>query len=193
MSSRRFIVAALFTSLSAAAFVSAQPGAGDKPAPSQPANAQPGGPAGPGAGDRQRSARPADGQPESLERLMKSMGRGLRTLKKQADNPEMKNENLQILADMQRVAVQTKTMKPEHLPEKDQEAYLQDYRLQQIDLLGLLLRAERSLLKGDYADAAKAVVEVDALRDSAHKKFAPEEDEHLGLPPARGNTPPAKK
>lgn len=189
MSSRRIVVAALLASLGAAAFVSAQPGADDKPAPGQPANAQPGGP----GGERQRSARPADGQPESLERLMKSMGRGLRTLKKQAADPALKSENLQILADMQRTAVQTKSMKPEHMPDKDQEAYLEDYRLQQIDLLGLLLRAERSLLKGDYADAAKAVVEVDALRDTAHKKFAPEEDEHLGLPPGRGNAPPAKK
>lgn len=172
MSSRRLVVAAVVASVGLAAFVSAQPGAGERP--SQPGSSPPGGPA---VNRQPRTVRAGEAQSESLERLMKSLGRGLRTLKKQAENPAMRKENLQILADMQRAAVITKGMRPEHVPETDQEAYLDDYRLRQIELIGLLLRAEKSLVKGEYADAARAVAEVEALRNEAHKKFAPDDEE----------------
>lgn len=204
MTTRRLIVAAVFTSLSLAAFVSAQPGSqpgdqpGNQPASQpggQPGNAQPAQSGAPGAPERGRPARAA-AQPESLGRLMNSMGRGLRTLKRQIGNPEAREENLQLLVEMQRAAVLSKGQKPGHIPqqlsEQDRKAYLDDFRLQNIDLVTLLLRAERSLVTGDVDDAAKALAEVESLRDSAHAKFAPGEDEQPAFPAFTAPPPPAR-
>lgn len=186
MSSRRLVVAALMASVGLAAWVSAQPGQPEQPGEGRPASAQPGGrPPGPGPDRR------ADGQPESLERLMKTMGRGLRTLKRQIEDPARRAENLQILGDMERAAVVAKGMKPHELPPGDEAALLDEYRSRQLDVLDLMIRAERSLLKGDAADAAKALGELESLRDNAHKKFAPDEDDH-DRPPGRDNAPARK-
>lgn len=195
MSTRRLIVAAILGSLSIAAFVSAQSGAApDQPADTQPGNAQPGNaqqPGGPAAGDRTR-ARRGEGQPESLESLMKVLGRGLRALKRQGDKPESRGENLQIIIDMQRAAVLAKSFKPDHLPETGQEEYLKNFRLRQIDLAGLLLKLEKELINADYAAVARTVGEIEEARNSAHKIYDPEEekDGSPGPAPGRGNAPP---
>lgn len=169
MQTRRFVMPVAVASLVlGAAFVSAQPE--NTPARGQPAGQGGERPRGPGRGD-------PNAVPQSLDAAMKSINRGFRTLRRQIDKPDMREANLQILSDMQRAAVAAKAIKPPHAPADGQEAYFDAYRLEQIEFVSLLLRAEGDLVKKDFAAAAKAVTEMTELRDSAHKQFAPEEAE----------------
>lgn len=163
--------------LGSTALVLAQP-ANDqpKPAPTQPQpQPQPVEPAQrqrtPGGGGGDRGGRP--GYP-NVEAAMRSMRSGMRTLRETVDKPDRKEDALTAVGQIQAGTIAAKGMKPEHFK---QGASLDDYRREQIKLLGMLLELETQIMDGKGAEAKATYEKIAKHRDDSHKKFGGEEEE----------------
>ncbi|MCK6478287.1 MAG: hypothetical protein L6Q35_15810, partial [Phycisphaerales bacterium] len=160
--------------LAGATVVSGQPQ--DQPPPQgqpregQPVDGQP--------GQRPpRGPRP-DGAPGremlTVDAGMKAMRQGLRVLRDAAGDPSKKDASLQAVGLMQRGCLAAKASVPKHLKEG---VSVEDYRREQIKLMGMLLELELSLLDGKHDQAAAMVEKLAKFRDDAHEKFGEGEDE----------------
>lgn len=119
------------------------------------------------------------GQAASLEGAMKLLNRGLRNASKQIETNAGKDAVLGSIWDAQRGAVAAKPFKPHHMPEKDQDAFLKDYRQHQVKLTRMLVDLEEAVLNDKMDDAKKLLKDLAAFKDASHKVFAPdEEDDH---------------
>lgn len=121
-------------------------------------------------------------RPQSAEGAMKSMNRALRTLNAQIADKAKKDENLQLINDMQRGAIGAKGAKlsekvlAEAKDEAAKAALVTKYRRQMVMLTRTLLDVESNLLD-DKFDAAKADLEkAIKMRDEGHKEFGISDD-----------------
>jgi soluble cytochrome b562 len=144
----------------------------DRPRQEQPAGdagrrgGQPGGPGGPGG----------QGRPVSVEGSMKSMNRAMRALKTTIGDPGKRDESLRSIWAMEAGAVAAKSGKPDHLEGKGDQA-LDEFRRDQIKLVGMMLEMETAVMDGK-TDAATAVLgKIEAFREEAHKRFGVKDDE----------------
>lgn len=197
MSARLMTFAAIAATLIAApvCYTLAQP-ADPKPAPTDapkpadvPARGQPGGPGpggpggegrrGPGGPDGGRGgARGGDGAslPQSVKQSMMIMNRALKTLKSQVNDATKKEENLKLVADMQRGCLAAKALAPEKALGKETDAAKKAematmYRKEMITIMTKLLAVESAILDGKGADAEKLIAEIGDLRDQGHSEF----------------------
>ncbi len=139
------------------------------------------GPGGPreGQGDGQRRG-PGMGQGASVEAGMKGMNRALRTLKGQVTDAAKRDDNLQLVSQMQIACVSAKggkldeklkDLKPEEAAAKKKE-----FRSEMISLMRTLLDVEAALLNEKYDDAQKALEKAEATRDHGHKEMGVKDD-----------------
>jgi metal-responsive CopG/Arc/MetJ family transcriptional regulator len=128
----------------------------------------PGGPGGPGGRPDQ------GGAPASVRQAMSMMNRALRTFRKQASDASKKDENLKLIADMQRGCLAAKSLIPERALNRAKDQTKKDelaitYRKQLISLMDKLLKIETAILDGKGEDARTLVDEIMALRDHSHE------------------------
>lgn len=135
-------------------------GAGDRPGR---------GPGGGDAGGREgRGVTDAQVLPGSIRQAMTQMERALQKLKKQAGDATKKDENLKLVADMQRAALGAKQTTPgrrNQTPDPDKIAI---YRRQLIATMQQLLTLETQIMDGKTEDAKKTVDAIANLRDESH-------------------------
>ena len=108
------------------------------------------------------------------------MGRGLRTLKTQAADTNKKDENLKLVADMERGCLAAKALLPEKAMTKAADQSKKDeiamtFRKQLIAMMDKLLKLETAIIEEKGSDAEKLVGEITALRDESHKKLGVKE------------------
>jgi soluble cytochrome b562 len=113
---------------------------------------------------------------------MKSIGRPLKTLRAQITDASKKDENLQMINDMQRGAVMAKGAKlSEKVLEKGADAkakaeMAKDFRRHMLALTKTLLEVE-TLLLDDKLEEAKAELEKAVkMRDEGHKKMGVDDE-----------------
>lgn len=136
---------------------------------------------------RQEGQRPRQGGPGgfgpgggSVEAGMKGMNRALRTLKGQITDASKRDDNLQLVNQMQVACVSSKggkldeklkDLKPEEAAAKKKE-----FRGEMISLMRTLLDVESALLNEKYDEAQKALDKAEAARDHGHKEFGVKDD-----------------
>ncbi len=165
--------------VTAPAALSLQPADEHKPAQAgQPEQrGQPGQP-----GERRGPGGPGAGGPVSVEAAMKQMGRALRQLRKQADQPAMRDDNLKLLNDMQRACAAAKSAPVPgdiigNAADAAEKAKMTEaYRKNLVASMRLLLDIEDAVAdgKGDVAKAKSD--ELVKLRDAAHKELGVKQD-----------------
>ncbi len=171
------LVAAVAGLVAASGLLLAQP-AGD---PAQPTPQPRQGPGGPERGERgERGAARAEAA-VSVERSMKTMGRALNRLAKQATDASKKVENVGLITEAQRACLAAKAGIPrgpwqEETDPAKKLAALVPYRKDMILLEQTLLAAESAILD-DKLDVAKAEIEKCLkIRDEGHKRMGVEEE-----------------
>lgn len=111
---------------------------------------------------------------------MKGMNRALRTLKGQITDASKRDDNLQLVNQMQVACVSSKggkldeklkDLKPEEAAAKKKE-----FRGEMISLMRTLLDVESALLNEKYDEAQKALDKAEAARDHGHKEFGVKDD-----------------
>ncbi len=130
--------------------------------------------------ERPRRERPeGERRGMTVEGAMKAMNRAAQTLSGQVADASKKDENLQLVSDMQRACIAAKGSKLDEVLEKiesedEKKAMTLKFRLTLIELARTLLNVESNLLEGN-GDAAKAELEKAlAIREKAHKEFGVE-------------------
>lgn len=111
-------------------------------------------------------------QMEKLEDQLKPLRKHLRPDGSRADA-------LTALVEIQRLSLACKTLVPEiaaKLPESERAALVTAYRRTMVDFLLRQLELEGALLDGDEAAIQAAFDRFREMEDSAHERFAPEED-----------------
>ena len=198
MSARLLTFAAVAAALIAApvCYTLAQP-ADPKPAPTdapRPADApkptdapKPGQPAGPG-GEGRRGPGGPDGRggpgrggdagslPQSIKQSMMIMNRAMRTLGGQVTDASKKDDNLKLIADMQRGCLAAKALAPEKAINREADPVKKGgmtamFRKDLILIMEKLLKIETAILDGKGADAEKLLAEIGDLRDQGHSEF----------------------
>ena len=117
-------------------------------------------------------------EPTALASQMEVVEQGLRKLRRSVRDPERNTESFELLAGMQRAALESKSERPvmtDRVPEAERDAFLADYRKDMIALLEGLLAIEKSLLDGDTRAAREHTKRVAAMEDSGHDKFVDDE------------------
>ncbi len=111
-------------------------------------------------------------QMEKLEDQLKPLRKHLRPDGSRADA-------LTALVEIQRLSLACKTLVPEiaaKLPEAERAVLVTAYRRTMVDFLLRQLELEGALLDGDEAAIQAAFDRFREMEDSAHERFAPEED-----------------
>lgn len=129
-----------------------------------------GGRGGPGgaSGGRQGGAADAQVLPGSIRQAMTQMERALKKLKTQAGDASKKDENLQLVATMQRACLGAKQITPGRRGQTPDADKLATYRRQLIVTMQQLLTLETQLMDGKTEDAQKTVDGIAELRDESH-------------------------
>lgn len=86
---------------------------------------------------------------------------------------------LAALGEIQRITLTCKALAPESaalLPEAERATFVTAYRRTMVDFLMRQLELEAALLEGDASAIPAAFERLRAMEDSAHERFAPEED-----------------
>jgi hypothetical protein len=86
---------------------------------------------------------------------------------------------LSALAEIEGLTLQCKALEPEaaaKLPDVERGSFVTAYRRTMVDFLTRQLEIEAALLDGDEAAAQAAFERFHEMEDSAHERFAPEED-----------------
>ncbi|MFO0861355.1 MAG: cytochrome b562 [Phycisphaerales bacterium] len=144
----------------------AQP-AGDRPRP-------PGGPGGPGGQGERRV---------SVEGAMKTMNRSLKQLRAQLADASKKDENLNLVNEMQRGCVMAKGAPlPKDVLERAGDAAAQakmktTYRNDMIALLRMLIDLEIAVEDGKTDQAKHLLEKIEAERDRAHKEMGVKDED----------------
>lgn len=128
----------------------------------------PGGPGGPGA----------RGGADNLEGAMKQLNGALKSLKENIDKADQKEQNLMLVATMERACLTAKSAKNPTLKgdPKDAAKTLVEYQRAQIKLMGMLLELETQVLDGKN-DAAKAsIAKLFEYKESSHETFEPKKE-----------------
>ncbi len=165
------------------------PKPGDAPnAPNAPKPGQPGGPGGPGGeGRRGPDGRGGGGGgggrggdaaslPQSIKQSMMIMNRAMRTLSGQVTDATKKDDNLKLIADMQRGCLAAKALAPEKAINREADPVKKGgmtalFRKDLILIMEKLLKVETAILDGKGADAQKLLAEIGDLRDQGHSEF----------------------
>jgi len=109
---------------------------------------------------------------EAIEDNVKALRRALRT----AEDPAAP---LELLAEIERLSLLCKGLTPQmaaSLPEAERAAFVKAYRKTAIEFLMHQLEFESALLDGDPEAIKAAFDRFRAMEDSAHERFAPEDD-----------------
>ena len=198
MSARLLTLAAVAAALIAApvCYTLAQPAdpPTPKPAPTDtpkpgdaPKPGTPGQPAGPG-GEGRRGPGGPDGRggpgrggdagslPQSIKQSMMIMNRAMRTLNGQVTDATKKDDNLKLIADMQRGCLAAKALAPEKAINREADPVKKGgmtamFRKDLILIMEKLLKIETAILDGKGADAEKLLAEIGDLRDQGHSEF----------------------
>ena len=83
------------------------------------------------------------------------------------------------IVEIERLALECKGLEPAlaaPLPEAERSALVKAYRLTMIEFIEKQLAVERALLEGKAEAIKQALDELRAMEDSAHERFAPEDD-----------------
>ncbi len=124
----------------------------------------PGGPGGPGGGN-------------SVDGAMKQMNGALKALKESVDKTDQKEQNLMLVATMERACLTAKSAKPTNLKgdpkgdPKDAAKTLEEYQRTQIKLMGMLLELETQVLDGKTDAAKESIKKLGEFEDSSHQTF----------------------
>ncbi len=120
----------------------------------------------------------AEDEPTPLEKEMKTMNKSLRTLKKQAEDPAKKDDNLALLATIKKsleAAAKLEPAKTKEVPAAEKAAYLDKYKAQMTDLSKTFDELEAAIKAGKAEDAKKALAKLSDQKEQGHKDFAPDE------------------
>ena len=159
-----------------------KPGDAPKPGtPGQPAGPGgegrrgPGGPDGRGGGGGGRGG-DAGSLPQSIKQSMMIMNRAMRTLNGQVTDATKKDDNLKLIADMQRGCLAAKALAPEKAINREADPVKKGgmtamFRKDLILIMEKLLKIETAILDGKGADAEKLLAEIGDLRDQGHSEF----------------------
>jgi hypothetical protein len=109
------------------------------------------------------------------------MNRSLRTLKRQIGDAAKKDDNLKLIADLERGCLGAKGASPErairHIEnETERAAAAVTYRKQLITLMGMLLRLETAVIDGKNDEANAILGQINKLRDESHDMLGVKED-----------------
>ncbi|HZW07709.1 MAG TPA: cytochrome b562 [Phycisphaerales bacterium] len=145
---------------------------------------------GPGGGGR-------DGQPrqgQGLSGSMKAMDRALEALKSTIGDAAKKDDNLRLLGDAQRGAVNAKSARPTEAlngakDDAERAAISTQYRKHLLDVLKALIDAEVATMDGKTDQAKAALDRVATLRDKGHKDLKVGEGEGSGDTGGGGRAP----
>ena len=126
-----------------------------------------------GRGDGGRGGDP-NAMPQSVKQSMSIMNRGLRNLKKQVGDATKKEDNLKIVADIERGCLAAKALTPDRQLDKAPDQAKKDemrtsYRKQLITLMGKLLKLETAIMDGKTDEANAVLTEIGELRDESHQ------------------------
>lgn len=121
-----------------------------------------------GAGGRQGGATDAQVLPGSIRQAMTQMERALKKLKTQAGDTSKKDENLQLVATMQRACLGAKQITPGRRGQTPDAEKIATYRRQLIATMQQLLTLEAQIMDGKAEDAKKTVDGIAELRDESH-------------------------
>ncbi len=157
------------------------PGQGDAPRQPRPRDGQPGGPregqpGGPGAPGEGGNRRGQQGGGQSLENLMKGMGRAVKGARESVTDASKKDETLRLINDAQRSCVGAKGQLPREQLEKakddaERTKMREDYRRDMLNVLKKLISAEENVMAGKLDAAAADLDAVDTMRQEGHKEF----------------------
>jgi hypothetical protein len=111
---------------------------------------------------------------------MSIMNRNLRTLRKQVTDPTKKDDNLQLVSEMERGCLGAKALIPPGVTarikdEARKAEVVATYRKQLVQMMQKLLTLESDLLDGKADDAQKDLDAVIQLRDASHELMGPGE------------------
>lgn len=110
---------------------------------------------------------------------MEEIEDALKQLRKSMKDASARAASLETLAEIQRLTLTCKALTPAlvaELPEAERAALVTAYRRTMVDFLLRQLELEAALLDGDAQAAQDAFERFRAMEDSAHERFAPEED-----------------
>jgi hypothetical protein len=150
------------------------------PLAAQPTTAPRAQPTGQPGGPPDRGARPEG--PATAEQAMKQMNRSMKRLERQVADATKKEENLKLVGEAQRGCIAAKGMVPkgpwsEETDAAKKGAALEPYRRHLIVVAHKLLDLETAIMDGKGEDAKKLMVEINKLKDDAHKEMGVKEEE----------------
>lgn len=132
----------------------------------------------PAARPASQEAQPHEEETELAAR-MERIEDALKLLRKSMKDEGARAAALTTLAEIQRLTLECKTLEPAlaaKLPGDERAALVTAYRRTMVDFLLRQLELEAALLDGDAQAAQAAFERFRDMEDSAHERFAPEED-----------------
>jgi hypothetical protein len=121
----------------------------------------------------------ADEKDTPLSKEMSGINKSLRTLKKQAQDPAKKAENLALIEKIKggiAAAIKEEPAKTKDQPTADKSAYLEKYKKEMEQLDKTFDELKAAIEKGDNEAAKKIFAKLGEEKEKGHKDFAPEED-----------------
>lgn len=123
--------------------------------------------------------RPQEEPKTELAGHMEAIEDALKLLRKSLREPEGAAAALEALTVLQRESIASKALVPAlaaPLPDRERTTLVKDYRRAMVDFVSLQLDLEAALLDGDAETAQALFDQLRQTEDSAHERFAPEDD-----------------
>ena len=109
-----------------------------------------------------------------LELYMKDINRGLRALRKQLSDPEMKDATIQSIREIEILTIKARNEKPaklEEIPEAAQAEFLMGYQKSMVEFTSKLMELEMAVVAGDMEKAEKLREAIGDLKKPAHTEY----------------------
>ena len=113
-----------------------------------------------------------------LAKEMTAMNKALRALKKTANDPAKKADNLAVVDKMKAnvaAALKQEPVKTKEQPAAEKPAYLDKFKQQMNGLERALDELKAAIEKGDNETIAKTFEKLSEIKEKGHKDFAPDE------------------
>lgn len=113
-----------------------------------------------------------------LAKEMKTIGKSLRTLKRQIDDASKKDDNLALIATAKKgiaASLELEPAKTKDVPAGEKAAYLDKYKAQMKDVVKTFDDLEAAVKAGKTDDAKKIFEKLSDEKEKGHKDFNPDD------------------
>jgi soluble cytochrome b562 len=109
---------------------------------------------------------------------MRDINKGFRTLRRQIDDTDQKDENLKLIAQIRAdlvAASKEEPLKTPELPASERDAFLKGYRQLMDSVLAEMDKLKAAVSAGNNAEAKSLLRQINELKKQGHGKYQKEE------------------